>query len=237
MLIHAASRLAMYAESEELGWRLAAFGKLAWRIVRDDGSVRQLDVNYLSDATMPLVSADNNAIRRVALRVVAHDPVWYDPEPKTFYYSASSSAGTWILTGAGTDLSFPASFSSIVVGFSSVLAYAGTWKSYPIIVLDGPIQNPEIHNDTTGETLDFDGHAVADGETLTIDCRYGYKTVIYSATGNAIDWLTTDSDLGTWHIAGKNEIADGNNDIRVEGTGVGANTQVRIQYYERYIVV
>jgi hypothetical protein len=151
-----------------------------------------------------------------------------------FIYSGGASVGSWIF-GTAAGLHFPAHFGGDYVGVVKTCYYLGTWRTLPIIRLDGPITDPVIQNLTIGEELDFTGHTVANGEWLEIDCRYGYKTVTHSVSGNVISWLSTDSDLGTFHLAGLNESADGANDLLVDGSGTGVNTKVKFTYYLRYV--
>ena len=98
----------------------------------------------------------------------------------------------------------------------------------------GPITNLVIENETTDEKLDFTGYTLASGQTMTIDLRYGYKTVEREDGSSLIDKLTTDSDLGTWHIAAHPEATDGYNTIAVQGSNADLNTQISFQFYTQY---
>jgi hypothetical protein len=46
--------------------------------------------------------------------------------------------------------------------------------------------------------------------------------------------LTPDSDHATWHIAADDEVSDGINSIRVQGSSITASAKVEINYYNRY---
>lgn len=151
-----------------------------------------------------------------------------------------AGANTWtaaltraaIYTSALSDTQVAALNSTLTSGdttsYAVAISYSGSADDYPIMALAGPITSPIISNGLTGTTLDFTGHTVADGTTLYIDLRYGYKTVVDSAGTNRIDKLTSDSDLSTWRLA------PGTNNIGLAGSSTGTNTELRITYTNRY---
>ncbi len=112
--------------------------------------------------------------------------------------------------------------------YGVTIAYTGSADEYPILALAGPITSPVITNGLTGTTLNFNGYTIADGTTLFIDLRFGYKTVQDSAGVNRIDKLTNASALATWRLAA------GSNGIALSGSGTGANTKLSFSYYKRY---
>ena len=112
---------------------------------------------------------------------------------------------------------------------SKTITNDGNWSAYPVIYIDGPIEDPILVNTTTGEVLDFTGITIASGDTYIIDCRYGRKTVKNAAGTNKIVDLTAASDLATFHLE------PGDNAFTLEGTSTDANTQVTINFYPRYL--
>lgn len=171
------------------------------------------------------------------LRFIAHDPIWFRSSQKTVTFVAGSTAFS--------QLSFPITFDAynIVFGGASATAllvdttitYPGTWLSYPVITIYGPLDNPVITNISTGERISST-YDIAAGASLAIDLTYGKKTVESSDGVNRIGTITTDSDLATFHIAPAPTVGSGNNVIRAEGTNaVAGTTRVTITYYERYI--
>lgn len=112
---------------------------------------------------------------------------------------------------------------------SASISYAGTADEYPILTLTGPVTSPIVTNGATGDVLDFTGYTLAASTTLTIDLRYGYKTVTDSAGVNRIDELTSDSDLTTWRLV------SGTNAISFEGGSTSGATALQISYYNRYL--
>ena len=116
----------------------------------------------------------------------------------------------------------------------TTLSYTGTWLSYPIIEIDGPIEDPSIYNPDNGEKLALTYH-VAEGETVTIDTSYGKKTVKNGAGTNLIGYLTSNSDLATFHIQHEN-ISGYANIYTISGTvPAGKTAHVTFKYYNRFI--
>lgn len=116
---------------------------------------------------------------------------------------------------------------------SGNITYVGTWLEYPVLTLAGPLVSPVISNTTTGETLSF-GITLLVGETLTIDLRYGSKTVIKSDGSNQIGTLTPESDLATFHLAPDPEAPGGVNAFTLRATA-GDTGSLTVAWYARYI--
>jgi hypothetical protein len=89
----------------------------------------------------------------------------------------AQSAGTKTVTNGGTEVAYPV----IVVKRSG-----GTTASLV-----------NIRNETNGKQLYF-SCALQDGETLTIDLRPGYKSIMSSQYGSRLDAILSNSDFGDW---------------------------------------
>ena len=201
------------------------------RYTRDDAAVRQLDCYAVGMVDMPVTEEDRiGVLQRVAVQLQASAPAWYDPEQKSLRV-AGSIAGT----PSSVPLAMPWVVGGASVAGSYAVSYMGTFDEYPIIVVTGPITDPVITNTTTGDALSFVGTTIANGDSYTIDLRYGFKTVTDSGGTNRIAKLTTSSALATWRLASLLETSDGNNGISISGTGAGAATTVRILYSNRYL--
>jgi hypothetical protein len=194
-----------------------------------DGSVRCLDGYYVGGLSM---SANDRLYRyqRVAVTLRAPDPSLYDPE---------TLAETFQLGGGSDALVIPMTI-PMVVGASEIDAtqefnYSGTWLSYPMIRITGPITDCVITNESTGEKLDFTGVTIAAGHYYDIDLRYGHKTVLLDGVTNKLADLSTDSDLATFHLAPHPEALGGVNSIRVVGSNVTETSKVEIVVFKRYI--
>lgn len=230
------------------------------------GAARSADVNLVGG--LDFVTADRHDGRhwRVSAVVKASDPRLYNPQAKTATFQLISSTGGWDIeqiaamspwaNDTGWDVAQTAGITGSgwnigagVLSTSKSITYSPTELcdvpdfELPIITIYGPITNPLIVNMTTNEKLDFSnegGLVVAAGETVTIDLRYGYKTIV-DQTGAAVDqYLTEDSDLFSWHFAYESELlpdgsrATGANLIGVTGSNVTLATKIVFDYYDRY---
>lgn len=199
---------------------------LRWTL--DD--VRQVDCFYSGDMGM---SSDNRPgfNQRLAVTLLAPDPTFYDP---------AGADLTFDLGGGGDALEVP-TVVPLTVGSSDLdsinaVEYDGSWLTYPhLIRITGPITDPIVTNETTGEVLDFDGITIAGGTYYDINLLWGVKSVKKNDGTNKIAELTEDSDLATWHIAADPEAIGGANSIRVTGSSVTESTRVEISYFERFI--
>lgn len=131
--------------------------------------------------------------------------------------------------------SVPAAIDGTSISASKTITYTGSFSEYPVITITGPITDPVLTNVSTGDVLDFTGITISAGNSYTIDCRFGYKTVKNSAGTNKIADLTSDSDLATFHLGADPEVSGGANALTLSGTSTDANTQVTVAYYNRYV--
>lgn len=163
------------------------------------------------------------------LRFIAHDPVVFNPVQQS---------ASWTLTG-GTDqlvfeATFPIFFGPEIVNDTLNITYDGTWLTYPTINITGPLIGPVIKNNSTDETITIN-YDVPTGETITIDLRYGVKTVENSAGTNLIGTITPNSDLATFHLAPDPIVSGGVNEMVVQGANADANTAVSMTWFDKYI--
>ncbi len=202
-------------------------GALEWCL--PDGTRRQINT-FITEGPQfeprVLGTWDENAFQE-ALRFVAHDPLFFDP---TEVVSA-------FVLGLDSDLvfpiTFPIQFGSGEVSDTLNLTYVGTWKTFPTIVIVGPLENPIITNVTTGEKLEF-AIDIPAGRTITIDLAYGVKTVVNDLGANLIGNLSADSNLATWHLAPDPEAPGGLNVITLTGLNPTGATSVQLRYFTRY---
>ena len=96
------------------------------------------------------------------------------------------------------------------------------------------MSDPVVTNTVTGEKLDFTGSTIGSADYYEIDTRYGYKTVTDSGGTSRIDLLTSDSDLGTFHLAAPPYAGSGVNVLALTGTAPGTATSIVATYYNRY---
>lgn len=189
--------------------------------------------------------------RRRTMEVVsgilkASDPRLYDPTLRTVEFALLDSSG-----GLPIPFSIPIPIGQDALSTIQSITYAGgsylAAAEYPLIIINGPIDNPIVRNLTTGEriALTANGGLMLDsGEFVTIDLsgfpRRDNKTIRDQDGNNASQYLSTDSDLASWHLAYAGELlpdgtyASGVNSISCAGSNVTLATSVELRYYDRY---
>lgn len=202
------------------------------RKILPDGSIR--DVKAIVNGGMVFKARDQNNWDEYAIaetiRFICHDPIVFNPVQKSASWAAFTPVSYLVFP-----ITFPILFN--VSGFineSISVTYAGTWLAYPTITIRGPLDAPVIYNDSTGEKIEFD-YNIPDGSVVVIDLAYGKKTVIEDGGTNRIGTITTDSDLGTFHIAPDPEVSGGVNVFTVVGTNGTVDTSVSMTWYDNYI--
>lgn len=214
-----------YAIRQELLGYLSPTALVSLRFTQPDGTIRQID-GYGDGPSFPSKDRRSSQFQRAAVRLACPDPAWYDPTRQSVRVVGG---------GGGTGFNFPMpvpwTFGGVDIDIEAAIDYEGTWFEYPEIEITGPIENPRIENTDTGEVLEFGGDAIDNGESLIIDLRYGYKTIVDSAGLNRIGDLTADSDLATWHLQ------PASNTIGFSGVNTGANTSMILRWYNRYLGV
>lgn len=190
-----------------------------------NGTVREINVYVVDSPSFPGKVADawDEWSITDTIRFEAFDPRFKDPNIHTFsYVSSGGSSGTFPITFPLTIASFSSSGGGIPIN------YVGNWLTYPTIILNGPLVGVLIRNLTTGEKIELTG-SIASGRVVTIDLAFGRKTATLDDGTNVIGLITSDSDIGTFHLA------PGPNNIQINATGTSAISSVVLTWYDRFI--
>lgn len=199
------------------------------RFTLPDGSVRQLDVVYDGDLTLP--SNDKTGLlHKVAVSLRAANPTFYDPVGTAVNFQVAVNSASFTVP-----VSVPVGVGTSLLDQTTQIAYEGDWKASPLITLIGPVTSPKIENLTTGEKLSFPGLAINAGERLIIDTSYAGAHVVDGNGTTKLSTLSDDSDLTTFHLAPDPDAFDGVNDVRVTGTAATTQTAVYLSYNARYL--
>ena len=230
--IVASSRTAVWEKRGELTkWlgHLPSGCYLVWTL--PDGSTREILGRYVGSPELPRKVGMGPLYQRCVFTLRCPDPGLYDPTGVIWQYAVASGTGLW-----GFPLGFPRGFGVSTVDVTEVKNYPGTLSAHPVITVVGPANDLIIENETTSEVLDFKvkAYSIAAGETVTIDCRPGHKSVVNSVAGNIIYALSEDSDLGTFHLAPDPAALDGDNSMHVSLTGGTNATRVYLLFYSQY---
>lgn len=164
------------------------------------------------------------------LKFLAPDPAFYNTDMVIL------PLGIAICEDLVFPFDFPFIFCGDVLSVVNSVTYTGTWLSNPIIIFTGPFSaGAFVQNVTTGELIQFTRDIPA-GIVITIDTRYGKKTVTDQLGNSWIGALSTNSDLATFHLAPDPEAPGGVNTISAGGTGgVSGLSKVELRWYTRYI--
>lgn len=193
----------------------------------DNGDIRQIDCYTVGQ--MEMSEKDRQGfLQTLVLTLKAPDPLFYDPNQVVY---------TWNYRTTGSPFNVPLAV-PVTVGAGPAIndnfsfTYQGNFASYPVITLRGPLANPYIVNQTTGDRLIFPNFNLPGGYSVTIDCRFGYKTITDSNGVNQIAGLSSDSNLATF------KIDNGINSLLV-GTEVrdstAPDTGASISFFNRYM--
>lgn len=184
-------------------------GVLRVRIGTTDGTTTtvidyQINVKVLGGLTFDIDPVDYHVRTIVQLR--ADDPTWYDatvPDGRGVNYYNANINGTQVITTGGN------------------------WPTFPIIRLNGPITNPTITNNTTGQSIAITATITA-GNWFDIDLSYGKKTVVENLGTNRISTVSASSNLATWSLI------PGNNTIAITGSVTTAATNAAFTFFPRF---
>jgi len=171
------------------------------------------------------------AAQGVAVPLMCNDSTCYDPTGLAWTFSLGGGADSFVVPYA-----VPYTMGASVINQSQIITYPGTWGTFPLIRITGPIANAKITNSGTNEVLDFTGTTIAAGDYYDIDCRFGLKTVTDSAGAYKNDDLVN-SQLNTFHIGAAPEVAGGINSINVSGSAVTEASKVEISALVRHLGV
>lgn len=161
---------------------------------------------------------------RTVVQLRASDPTWYDPTPV-------SGGATPTPDGTPTPVPLTIPWVAGASNIDSIITTtnAGTWLSYPLITVVGPVTNLVITNLTTSDTIKLSN--VPAGDIFLINLLYGQKTVTDQDGGNQASKVSADSNLATFAID------PGTHSISVFGESTDIMTTVSFVYYTRYIGV
>jgi len=200
--------------------------------LREDGSEREILARLIGALDMPLTAGqDGLCHQRVVLSLQANDPNFYDPNATTWVYELGAGSSSWAYS-----LGFSAGFGAATIDLTEVRPYFGHHKGWPIITVTGPADGLIIENETTDELLDLDdkSYDIAASEVVTFDLRPRYKTIESSTDGDILEYLSDDSDLGTFHLAPHPEANGGLNQMHIECSSATNETQIVVQFNTQY---
>jgi hypothetical protein len=201
-----------------------------FRITYNNGDVYEIVARCLGNTGMGR-NLEKDILNRAGVALQCPSPLWYDPVMKSVAFGIAAGS-----TGFTVPTPVPTFVGTSILDQTVVIEYAGTFQEFPIIHVYGPIDDMVIRNLATGRKIDLNGTLIANDDYYTFDLRFGRKFVYMN--GDTTDLhtaeVTTDSQLATFAIEADPIATDGINPIQVTGTSVTSQTQVYMQYYDRY---
>ena len=200
-------------------------GTISWKL---GGKARYLDCH-----TVELSEGKRSHLfQKIAVTLKANNPSWYDPTRRTVTFNLGGGSDTMFVP---TEV--PTGIGASELDVSKSINYVGNVKVFPIIRIEGVIEDPVIIHEQKGWKLDFTGTTIPAGEWLEIDLRYGRKTVVDQNGDRQISLISKDSNIADFAILPDPDLQDGINSISVSGSAVTLNTNIQVSFYNRYIGV
>lgn len=143
---------------------------------------------------------------------------------------AAAEQSLVIVSGATGFLGFTSPIMSplasvIASGGGAFAVNSGTAPSFPRLRIDGPITNPRVLNNTTGEELRLI-YDLAVAEWLEVDMKR--RTVLLGGTANR--YSAVEFPASVWWA-----LQPGNNDIRLNATAASGGAQVTVYWRHAWI--
>jgi hypothetical protein len=160
-----------------------------------------------SELAAPLAGLRRTVRYSVSLHVP--DPRLYTELERQSFYLPDPAAGG----GLSLPLSFPLVFVGSAQNATMTVTAGGTFKTPPVYTIIGPVTNPEIRNETTGEAIVLKG-TIAAIDVIVVDVARRRVTL------NGVERFDlVDPTSNVWA-----ELAPGENVLRLNGSGISAGT-------------
>lgn len=182
---------------------------------------RTFDERIAARVATPLDDELGPGFIRFAVSLFASDPRIYSDALKSGSYDPTAA-----LTGGGVrfPLAFPLTFSTTTATHLE-LVNAGNFRTPPVLTIDGPVNNPFLDNDTTGETIAI-AASLGSSDQVVVDVAKRTLTLNGAARLDLLAVAQT-----TWW-----ELGSGTSRIRLRGTGMAAaKTRLTCQYRDARI--
>jgi hypothetical protein len=151
---------------------------------------------------------------KVAVRVYAPDPAWFDPEPVRLVFTAPAPTPFFPI--------LPVRPSADSVLGEAVITNPGDLIAYPVWSATAPGSALEIDNEDTGAQLHLTGTITDD---VRIDVRPGQQDI---RMGTADWWSNLDGDPQLWPLP------PGDTNASLSLTGAGPGSSIAVEFRPRY---
>jgi hypothetical protein len=153
----------------------------------------------------------------IQLGAFAEDPRLYDNS----LHTETIGLGATVFTGFGFPLGFSFGFGGVsTTTDQAVIDVDGNRPTPPVFTIFGPVTDPRILNDVTGQEMKFSGIVLGVTDTLVVDVKS--RTVKLNGTTNRRNTLTAP----TWF-----DLQPGQNVIRFRAGSSDPTADLQIDYY------
>lgn len=205
-------------------------GPITLTLVTPNGDMRSLIIRAEPGLILPPVSSNNWDVDE-DLDFIAFDPIWF----------ATGATEIALTAETQVQLIFPITF-PITFGTSDrwlttgVLAYGGSWKSYPTITLTGPYTRVQIKNTTTNAIINLNTAIIA-GETRIINLTPGAQSITDGSGNNRFSELGPGSDLINFNLRPAPEVTNGEQTITAQFVNGTVDSTMTLTYFERFFAI
>lgn len=196
-------------------------GKLQWE--QNDGTTFEIETVPDGSPQFPGGNAQSNTHQTVIVNLKAPGPAWKDIEESELTMATIVKL-----------LEFPLELATQMStrGAEREITNSGDLWTPVYIEFNGPITNPKIVNETTGEFIRVE-QELLEGEKLMINTAFGKKTVIFEDSNgnqsNAFGYVDLDSTF--W------QLQVGNNIVSYTADSGTEQAVVELYYKQRYVGV
>lgn len=184
------------------------------KCVAEDGSQRLINCRYQSGLE---IEESGLTWQKAIVVLKAFDPYWYDVNSIVQTFTTGQPATFFPM--------FPMRLTNSTVFADTTITNIGDVETYPTWILKGPGSGIFLRNLTTGDLININ-YSLGIGESISIDTRFGAKTVTKQDGTNLYSYLSSDSSL--WALQ------KGGNEVRIEMQGATIQSSVQLTYQNRY---
>lgn len=193
------------------------------RVTSPVGDQREINCWYSAGLEMEERLGDNSGPnwQQVPLKMRALDPYWYDVSPTSQTFAVTTLVPSFFPI-------FPLKLTASELAVDDSIDNTGDEETWPVWTIEGPGSGIKLSNLSTGEFIWLPSVNLVAGQTLVIDTRPGYKSVVIDSTVSAYSELSNDSVL--WALA------EGTNSVRLEMSGADDSLSgLSVSYYRKFL--
>jgi hypothetical protein len=187
--------------------------ELLWKL---PGQVERRVLARCRRRPVPIASPNHQlGVQALSVELIATDPLVYASSE-----TVESTAFPEGAEGYTYNRTYPRAYGAAGEGGIVTVDNDGTEDAPWQATITGPWVNPRIEHVATGLMLEF-GITVASGETLVIDARDGYRTVLLNGTASRYSTIQAGS---TWF-----KLPPGTNEVRFAGSSGSGTAELRMR--------